>query len=88
MPVHLQSASVLGTKLVVLAPPAVACIHETYYIFNLHSDLPLGKTVKVTTPKTDTFLKQTSTYSCLKCTPTIHESLRSVLETSIFIEAL
>jgi len=39
---------------------------------------------KVTTPNFEHILKLTTTNSCLKCTPpTIHKSLKSVLEISI-----
>jgi len=39
---------------------------------------------KVTTPNFNCVLKSTNLGSCLKCTPTIDESLWSILETLIF----
>jgi len=54
---------------------------------DFHGDLPniLGLSFcNVTTPNFDLFLKPHTLHSCLKCTPTTHESLWLVLETPTF----
>jgi len=49
-----------------------------------HYKVKFWQSNKVTTIKTNTFLKGTSTNSCLKCIPTIHGSVKLVLETQMF----
>jgi len=54
-------------------------------IFFLKSSFHLENLVsKVTTPKNARFLKSHTIYFCLKCTPTVHESLWLFLGISIF----
>jgi len=61
--------------------PKKILIHRDYcgYFCSLVGDAQS----MITTPNFNPFLKPNPTYSCLKCTSTIHESLGSILEIPI-----